>query len=367
MGRGEGEFRLVNARTGEPRFRFFVWDMESTLSRPGVQADFLDLFASNSVAAQFELAIHENADFGLRFADCVRRHLLDGGALTPESTTARWASRAAEIETAVFAESARWGGVSPGQWKRFTGLAQQQYFPVQTRLIMDMLRNTEFYPSIEAPAFNQHGGSVAMGFELSIQNPSGLGTIYYTRDGSDPRLSGGDVSSNAAVFTGNGVPVNSPVQVSARILSDGEWSALNEATFTVVQVAPPQYRAGDANRDHRFDQADIIQVLQAAKYLTNEPADWAQGDWNGDGWFDRIDVVIALRADDYSPEVLTERRDDAYRVTRRLESGPGHGPLDRDAYFQEHADLALITPRQTVTEIGTWFWPTGSTRTSWST
>lgn len=42
-----------------------------------------------------------------------------------------------------------------------------------------------YYPGIVAPSFNQHGGSVAPGFELAITAPAG--TIYYTLDGSDPR------------------------------------------------------------------------------------------------------------------------------------------------------------------------------------
>ena len=56
---------------------------------------------------------------------------------------------------------------------------------------------------------------------------------------------------------------------------------------------------GDANRDLRFDQQDVVQVLQAAKYLTGEPATWSEGDWNGDGLFDQIDLVLALQSGKY--------------------------------------------------------------------
>jgi hypothetical protein len=57
--------------------------------------------------------------------------------------------------------------------------------------------------------------------------------------------------------------------------------------------------AGDANRDMQFDQRDIVQVLQAGKYLTGDPAAWEDGDWNGDGVFDRLDVVAALETGNY--------------------------------------------------------------------
>ena len=58
-------------------------------------------------------------------------------------------------------------------------------------------------------------------------------------------------------------------------------------------------RTGDANRDGEFNQLDIVQVLQAAKYLTGNPATWQGGDWNGDGVFDQLDIVAALRTGKY--------------------------------------------------------------------
>ena len=68
---------------------------------------------------------------------------------------------------------------------------------------------------------------------------------------------------------------------------------------------------GDANRNFAFDQLDIVQVLQAGKYLTGDPATWSTGDWNGgpggypgappsgDGVFDQLDIVAALQTGKY--------------------------------------------------------------------
>ena len=76
-------------------------------------------------------------------------------------------------------------------------------------------------------------------------------------------------------------------------------------TGSVTQ--PSLLEAGDANEDLVFDQSDIVQVLQAAKYLTGATASWSEGDWNGapggrpgspptgDGLFDQRDVVAALQ------------------------------------------------------------------------
>ena len=56
---------------------------------------------------------------------------------------------------------------------------------------------------------------------------------------------------------------------------------------------------GDANRDGRFDQRDLVAARQGAKYLTGQTADWTEGDWNGDGLFDQLDIVAALQKGNY--------------------------------------------------------------------
>lgn len=59
------------------------------------------------------------------------------------------------------------------------------------------------------------------------------------------------------------------------------------------------YGAGDADLDGQFNQFDIVQVQQAAKYLTGESATWSEGDWNGDGVFDQKDIVAAFTTGNY--------------------------------------------------------------------
>lgn len=83
-------------------------------------------------------------------------------------------------------------------------------------------------------------------------------------------------------------------QVSAEVSCDTAVASFDNGVASVF-AAP-----GDANQDGRFDQLDIIQVLQEGKYLTGERADWTEGDWNGDALFDQHDVVLALQAVNYS-------------------------------------------------------------------
>ena len=57
-------------------------------------------------------------------------------------------------------------------------------------------------------------------------------TVYYTTDGSDPRLAGGAIAPTAFTYAA-GISLAQSGQIKARTLARGSWSALNEAAFTV--------------------------------------------------------------------------------------------------------------------------------------
>jgi hypothetical protein len=57
--------------------------------------------------------------------------------------------------------------------------------------------------------------------------------------------------------------------------------------------------AGDADRNGRFDSADIVLVFRAGKYETGQRPRWEEGDWDSNGLFDSGDLVAALQAGRY--------------------------------------------------------------------
>ena len=59
------------------------------------------------------------------------------------------------------------------------------------------------------------------------------------------------------------------------------------------------FAPGDANGDLKFDQFDIVHVLQSGKYLSGTAATFEEGDWNDDGVFDQDDIVAALQTGHY--------------------------------------------------------------------
>lgn len=72
--------------------------------------------------------------------------------------------------------------------------------------------------------------------------------------------------------------------------------------------AESPYLIGDANRDHQFDETDLVDVFQAGKYETGEIATWEEGDFNADGVFDSNDMIAALESGNYRAEPDEIRR-----------------------------------------------------------
>jgi CotH protein/lamin tail-like protein/Fn3 domain-containing protein/Ig-like domain-containing protein/chitobiase/beta-hexosaminidase-like protein len=67
---------------------------------------------------------------------------------------------------------------------------------------------------VRAPLLNRASGAVPAGENVTISAPSG-GTLYYTLNGTDPRLPGGNVAPGAQTYTGP-IIINNNVQVFAR-------------------------------------------------------------------------------------------------------------------------------------------------------
>ena len=104
---------------------------------------------------------------------------------------------------------------------------------------------------ISPPVFSPNGGTVAADSLLTITNS--LGNIYYTTDGTDPRM--GDNSINpAATLLANGgtLTITQDVTVTARSLDAGTWSDSTQASF-VIQAA---VWGEDDFEDGNYDTAD---------------------------------------------------------------------------------------------------------------
>lgn len=228
-------------------FQFFTWDQEVSLD-----GRFRDRTEVNNAftPAQLYANLRYSAEFRLRFADRVQKHLFNDGALTNAASQARWQDRADQIEAAIIGESARWGDARASEvvnvppqtvipvmtvdhWRDSIADVRDDILPQSHSLAVSRFQADGLFPTIGAPIFNQFGGEVDAGFTLSMTTVSGGATIYYTLNGDDPRATGGGVAVGAAVATAAGVQLNGTTTVKARTRVGSTWSALTEATFSM--------------------------------------------------------------------------------------------------------------------------------------
>jgi hypothetical protein len=233
--------RNIGTRMG---FQFFAHDSEHTLLPFDLNIDRTgpfpagDTSVSKSSPQYIFKQLTPNAEFRLRVADRVQRYFFNGGLLTPEANRTRLLRRKAELDRAVVGESARWGDskrttpLTRQDWLNAVNDVLNNFLPQRTQIVIDQLKADSLYPNVAAPSFNQYGGNVNPGFSLTM---SGAGQIYYTLDGTDPRLPGGATSSKAVRYIA-AIPLNQNSHVKARILSAGVWSALVEAQFNIIRT-----------------------------------------------------------------------------------------------------------------------------------
>ena len=174
----------------------------------------------------------------MRFADRAYEHFFNDGAMTPEKAADFLWSRKETIDLAIVAESARWGDAKVSRprtkdddWLGQVDYLMNDYFPFRTGIVLNQLQSKNWYPRTAAPAFNQHGGAVDSGFNLVMTAPAG--DIYYTLDGSDPRLPGGAVNTAGATRYTGPVTLAETTRVRARAFDLGTWSAVHDAVFSV--------------------------------------------------------------------------------------------------------------------------------------
>ena len=264
-------WRAARKREAGAGYLMLPWDSEFAISPngPGVinnpqpLSNALNINVTGRDGTGRPSGLHQdlsaNAEYRMRFADRVHRHLFNDGALSPAIAGALWRARSDLMDQAVVAESARWGDFrydtdsgrwQPGDFARYTrnqhyrqdqAWILRSYIPQRGAVLLEQLRSRNLYPLTEAPRFRQHGGSVAVGQALAISNPNPAGIVYYTMDGSDPRdpaAGQNGVSASAIRYTRPPV-FNESALLRARVLSGGDWSAMNEATFFAGELAEP--------------------------------------------------------------------------------------------------------------------------------
>lgn len=225
-------YAAVNSISGDGRFRFQAWDQEIALDKFS-----WNRYSNGSGAAAPFQRLRLNEEFRLKFADRVHRNLFNDGPLSETKSISRFLEVASMIDKAIVAESARWGDTQDNtpygmtaqsstnidadyypptinnpiyftreqHWLEEIDVVTNHYIPIlhdqnDSRSLVRELQVQNLYPDIAAPVYSQHGGVVPNGFSIGVTSQEG--DIFYTTDGSDPRLTGGAVNPTATSVPG---------------------------------------------------------------------------------------------------------------------------------------------------------------------
>jgi hypothetical protein len=264
---------VIRKRAPGEGFKFIIWDAEHILKDPNINRTTVNVAGS---PAQIYNALRNNTEFRIRYADHLQKAFFNGGVFytDPNPANALWdpahpernrpafyyMRRINEITNAIVDEAARWGGyygATSGTGTNYTrnfqwlgelnsllgftntGLGNTaSYFPIRSATNLAQYTSIGLFPGVSAPVFNQVGGNVPLGFVLTMTNFNSAGKIYYTTNGTDPRLYGSGALNPAALTYSNSIALNSSTVVKARVLN-GAWSAMVEGDFTVALLGIP--------------------------------------------------------------------------------------------------------------------------------
>ena len=289
-------WRAVGGGPDNVPWHIYSWDAERVLE--GTTVNKIGVNNGGAPSRLFQ-NLRLSEEFRLLFADRLHKHFFNGGALTEEAAAARWMARADELDLAIVCESARWGDDRPGgpytrdnQWMTEQQRLLDHYFletnpapsvvsrsevmirkPTAQYGTPGQYRSANLYPSVDAPVFNvggayQHGGAVAAGAALTMTGAGG--TVYYTLDGTDPRLPGGALSPAAVAYVGTPLVLATGAHVRARARSGATWSALNEAVY--VLDTPPEVVVTEV----MFNPAPATAAEVAAGFTNNDDFEYIE-------------------------------------------------------------------------------------------
>jgi len=194
-GNSESEFRAFGSEARGISFKFMMKDADGFLRNPGHSASHAGPY---SVMSRMRSG-QGGKEYSILLADRIHKHFFNNGALTPAQNIDRLKRRVDEARLGFLSEAARWGNLfrEPASWESYQNNLINNHFPGLTKTMISRFKSAGMYPNIIAPVFSQHGGSVSPSTPVTMATDGN--TIYYTVDGSDPRLPGGAPNPDARV------------------------------------------------------------------------------------------------------------------------------------------------------------------------
>ncbi|HEY3372869.1 MAG TPA: CotH kinase family protein [Prolixibacteraceae bacterium] len=236
-------------------FLFFAHDAEHTMmigpEGPGIGLQENRVNPPNLSVANFSkfhpqwlhAKLSDNKEYRQRFADRAYKNFFNNGVFTPKALHDRFAKREVEINKAIIGESARWGDTFRAvpftieDWKTEINDIYTRYFPYRTDIVINQMKAASLYPTFNAPLLKKDNivldldhYTISGSYQVTVT--ASTGQIYYTLDGTDPRLISDQLNPKAILIpTGGTISLSGTSIIKARAKSGDNWSALTLVKF----------------------------------------------------------------------------------------------------------------------------------------
>lgn len=262
-------------QTRQSGYRFYTWDAEHVMRYSDVDYNNLD---KNDKGGPTEIhtMLKQNIEYRMMFADAVYRHFFNNGALTPENFEKSFRTRVDEIDDAIILESARWGDyredisevtyTKNDYWTPEVNKVLNSYIPKRRDIVISQMKGEipRLYPINMPPRIEvQDLTSMEKLVKLTPANSTD-GIIYYTLDGSDPRLEGGLV--RGLKYSGPFSVKNTSV-IKTRFYSENmyEWSALAEEQVLFADVFGKSLVINEIMYHPKENNPEFIELLNTGE------------------------------------------------------------------------------------------------------
>ena len=288
-GQAENEYRSGGSTDGSVPYTFYLNDADGWLRDPvdgsgGQRGDKTGNAGPANILGR--LVSEGDPEFLTYYADRIQRMFYNDGPLSTAQSVARLQEIIDQVDQSVILEAARWsfsgepnggGSLTVSQFQSKSQQALDDFLPhildppanrQDPRSIIERFQDRGLFPDFDAPehlinGVIQNGGAISAGAQLSFSADE---LIFFTLDGSDPRLPGGGISSNATLFnSGASFTLNTSTIVQSRAFSSGEWSALNSALFA-IPVSQSDLRITEL----QYNPAEPSASEMAAGFLNND-------------------------------------------------------------------------------------------------
>ena len=272
-------------------FKWFKHDGEHSMAANRGYPVTTDLTAHgwqlNTLANFNPMRLHQrlmdHPEYKMHWIDLVQKQMLNpDGALSLSNSLARWNSRQAEIDQAMIMESARWGhGYTRNDWITECNYVKDNFIALSAGYLMKNFKNRGWFPTIDAPIFVKKSESDS---EISL-TLSGSDNVYYTTDGTDPRLVGGDINPFAVKLENQPQPPMTLIERGTEWLYFDNGSApvrIGNASWFQNNYSHDSWKKGDArlgfgsrsvktvlNRTSLTDGSPIITAYFAKRFQVN--------------------------------------------------------------------------------------------------